>query len=186
MNMKKYTLLFILLLFCAAGFAQSGTAGKLKWSLSGGTLTISRNGAMPDYSEDNSSPWDNVKGDISAVIIKNGVTSIGEYAFSTCISLKLVTIPNSVTTIGHFAFSGCIILTSVTIPNSVTTIGGGAFLLCMGLKDVTVEWTTPLSIESTVFSYVNLTKSTLHVPSGTAARYRAADGWKDFGKIVEQ
>jgi hypothetical protein len=52
------------------------------------------------------------------------------------------------------------------------------------LKDITVKWTRPLG--SNVFSRVDLTKCTLHVPSGTAARYRAADGWKDFGKIVEQ
>jgi hypothetical protein len=27
---------------------------------------------------------------------------------------------------------------------------------------------------------------TLHVPAGTEARYKAAAGWKDFGKIEEE
>ena len=45
-------------------------------------------------------------------------------------------IPNSATSIGNFAFSGCISLTSVTIPELVTNIGDYAFSGCTGLKHV--------------------------------------------------
>ena len=45
--------------------------------------------------------------------------------------IKDLVIPNSVTTIGDFAFSSCKGLTSVTIPNSVTTIGDWAFISCI-------------------------------------------------------
>ena len=71
-------------------------------------------------------------------IIPNSVTSIGNYSFSECNSLKSVTIPNSVTSIGGSAFLGCSGLTSVTIPNSVTSIGGAAFFGCSGLTAVTI------------------------------------------------
>ena len=70
--------------------------------------------------------------------IPNSVTTIGEYAFSECRSLKSVTIPDSVTTIGGSAFTCCSELTSVTIPNSVTTIGERAFDFCFELTSVTI------------------------------------------------
>ena len=66
------------------------------------------------------------------------VTSIGNYAFSSCSGLTSITIPNSVTSIGKGAFYGCSGLTSVTIPNSVTSIGDEAFSNCSGLTSVTI------------------------------------------------
>ena len=76
-----------------------------------------------------------VKGDL---IIPNGVTSIGDYAFYGCKGLTSITIPDSVTSIGGSAFSGCTGLTSITIPDSVTSIGNYAFHDCTGLTSVTI------------------------------------------------
>ena len=70
-------------------------------------------------------------------IIPNGVTSIGDGAFSGC-SVTSIDIPNSVTSIGDGAFYGCGGLTSIDIPNSVTSIGSSAFKNCSGLTSVTI------------------------------------------------
>ena len=71
------------------------------------------------------------------VVIPDGVTSIGDWAFSGCTGLTQVTIGSGVTTIGS-AFSGCTGLTQVTIPDSVTAIGNYAFRDCTSLASVTI------------------------------------------------
>ena len=74
----------------------------------------------------------------SVIPTDGSVTSIGEWAFRGCSSLKSVTIPDSVTSIGNEAFRGCSGLTSITIPDSVTSIGYYAFYDCSGLTSVTI------------------------------------------------
>ncbi|MBE6814806.1 MAG: hypothetical protein E7522_05080 [Ruminococcaceae bacterium] len=98
------------------------------------TLTITGSGAMAD----DEMPWKDYYDIIEKIDIENGVTSIGEFAFDSCMSLTSVTIPDSVTTISDFAFCGCESLTSVTIPKSVTTIGRHAFANCTALTSVTI------------------------------------------------
>ncbi|GHT19680.1 hypothetical protein AGMMS4957_04470 [Bacteroidia bacterium] len=125
---------------------DSGSCGtNLTWTLTGTspnyTLTISGTGAMANYSAysspSNFAPWDSFRTAIKTVVINNGVTSIGNFAFYVCSGLTSVTIPESVTSIGKTAFQQCS-LTSVTIPNSVTSIESGAFSSCSGLTSVTI------------------------------------------------
>lgn len=80
--------------------------------------------------------WAFVKCNLNSVIIPKGVTSIGEGAFAYCNRLTSVTMGNSVTEIGWFAFYGCSDLTSVLIPKSVTNIGEDAFSDCYVLTSV--------------------------------------------------
>ena len=75
---------------------------------------------------------------IKNVIIEDGVTNIGNYAFHFCQDLISVTIPDSVTSIGTSAFCQCKSLTSITIPDSVTNIGEAAFEGCKKLISVTI------------------------------------------------
>lgn len=68
---------------------------------------------MAAWRNNSDAPWYAYISSIKNVTIKNGVTSIGSYAFSHCTSLTSVTIPNSVTNIGGSAFRNCPGLTSI-------------------------------------------------------------------------
>ena len=111
---QKILTLLLTLLVSTMSFAQSGTCGtNLTWNLSDGVLTISGTGAMTDFSNYSSVPWSSNRNNIVEVVISNGVTSIGKYAFYNCSGLKSVTIGESVTSIKDYAFRGCNNLTSV-------------------------------------------------------------------------
>ena len=75
---------------------------------------------------------------LKTLTIPEGVTSIGDSAFSGYSGLTSVTIPSSVTSIGNHAFAGCYNLTAVTIPEGVTSIGDGSFYWCWSLTSITI------------------------------------------------
>lgn len=72
-----------------------------------GTLYIEGSGYMSDYSDSYQIPWFSYKQAITKILILEGITSIGSYAFYGCSNLTSINIPNSVTSIGEYAFSGC-------------------------------------------------------------------------------
>ena len=158
--------------FCGA----DGHESDVTWKLQNGTLTISGTGTMADYSY-YQAPWNAYRDTIETVVIEDGVTSIGQYAFYACTSLASITIPKSVTSIGEFAFNNCKALkniglpeeltkinqhafvqsglTGVTIPKSVDFIGIGAFSVCEQLDSVIMENETPCAVGPNIFGYEN-------------------------------
>ena len=135
----------ILLLFAftqsSYAITRSGSCGEnLNWELDedSGILNITGSGRMGDYTTYGQVPWNSYKTRIKKVVINNGVTSIGNYAFYQATLLAEVTIPESVTDIGANAFYGCRKLGDVVIPNSVTVINESAFGDCDSLVSITI------------------------------------------------
>ena len=95
-----------------------GTCGtNLTWVLDDeGTLTISGTGSMTDYTA-STTPW---SASIQSVIIEEGVTSIGAYAFYSCPDLTSITLPQSLTSIGKYAFCYCSNMQAVYAPSLVS------------------------------------------------------------------
>ena len=69
------------------------------------------------------------------VVIPEGVTKIGEWAFYNCQGLTGVEISESVTEIGKRAFAKCSGLEKVSIPLGITQMGEWAFQSCTKLAD---------------------------------------------------
>ena len=150
MKQKILLLVAVILLSITGVFAQSGTTGPLTWSLNTGTLTISGEGAMPNYEGWGEAPWFDHRNYIYTLIIEPGVTRIGNYAFFACVNISSVTIPSSVTNIGDVAFYACNSLASITLPYGVTTIKSLAFHCCRGLVSIALP-NSVITIEDYVF-----------------------------------
>ena len=121
-------------------YVASGTCGEnLTWTLDeAGTLTISGTGDMEDYSDANDVPWKQYYGDIVKVVVKNGVASIGDYAFIYCGSAEYIELPHTMTDIGKYAFFGCEYLESIELPEKLTGIGAEAFGGCIRLERICI------------------------------------------------
>ena len=162
-----------------------------------GKLDISGTGQMYDYSSD-SMPWKNFISRITSVVIEDGVTSIGSYAFSGCSNLTSVTIPNSVTSIGSYAFYGCTSLpvtdniryagpylvaavdksqNSYTIKEGTRFIGDKAFENCSGLKSVTIPHTVKSIGEEVFIGCTNLTSVTCLAENIPTTGETTFNGW---------
>lgn len=128
--------LLVLCLLPVRVWAASGTTGDLSWSLSGGTLSITGKGDMPDYSDGAMAPWFGSGAAITRISVGEGVSSIGELAFYGCGRVTAVTLPSSVTSIGARAFKDCTALTGVRLPEGLTAIGEAAFESCEKLTSV--------------------------------------------------
>ncbi len=134
------------------GIAWGSCGDSVTWLLDNdGLLTISGEGAMYDYTSSDF-PWCDYKDSITSVVIEDGVTYIGAYAFYTCTVLTEVDIPETVTSIGDSAFRGCTLLSDVEIPETVTSIGDYAFRSCKSLPTIKIPYGVT-SIGLSVFSW---------------------------------
>lgn len=134
-------LLSLLSMSVCATQETSGTCGEgINWDYdaSTNTLVISGKGDMPDYTltTDDYSPWHKFNDDVRNVVIKNGVTSIGDYSFRFFELLSDVSIASTVKRIGSNAFYGCKSLCAIDIPEGVETIDIESFGNCHNLVKV--------------------------------------------------
>ncbi len=131
--MKTGMLLLIVALACVAmprdaqAAYQYGQTGKVTWQLDTSThvLTITGNGTMADYYASSPAPWSDY--DVTGVVVEEGVTTVGNYAFAGETNIDFVSLPSTLVRIGTDAFNNCNLTCTVNIPSSVTTVTEGAF-----------------------------------------------------------
>lgn len=119
-----------------------GDGTNLAWTFENdGTLTISGTGKMGNYdTEMNTVPWSANLENIQKVVINQGVSSIGDYAFYTKSHSKIssIVMPDSITSIGNSAFLFCDQLSNLELPDGLLSIGRGAFSRCQGLREIKI------------------------------------------------
>lgn len=141
--MKKIIvlLLAIILSFPVEAELKNGKCGEnltYTFDTNTGILKIEGSGAMVHsggmYDFDaNDLPWSSYSDSILEVVLPEGLTIIGAYAFYGCSNLVHISFPQSVKRISPYAFYGCSGLTSITIPGTLKSIGRNAFEGCTGL-----------------------------------------------------
>ncbi len=142
------------------GYCGAELEGKnASWKLENGVLTISGYGDMLDLGSYDDQPWANVRFDVTAIVVEEGITSIGDMCFDNLSNVTGVSLPSTLTRIGRNAFcytaleridlpinieyideSAFSNLTSLTgelvLPDGITEIGKAAFYGCSGLTGI--------------------------------------------------
>lgn len=144
------------------------------WEFADGVLTISGEGDMPDFKNEDDQPWATFRDDIQSAVICDGVTAVGAGTFAQCSSLKSVTLPDGLTSIGNYAFWMCGPLDSVAFPGTLTEIGNFAFRHCAALSDVSFL-EEPTKVGLGVFSGYSRLPENAPIPHFTPEEYDLGD-----------
>lgn len=182
--------------------AYSGSCGENAfWRLdtNAGILTIFGSGEMKNYDrkgyydDTTTAPWVNYKKYIKSVEIRDGITSIGDWAFGSIYSkdhcgitydigypnLKSIIIPNSVTEVGQHALKRWR-SNSLTLPKDLLHIGEGAFWNSNGLTAINIP-DSVVDINAKAFQYCYCLTS---VSLGKGVKNIASDAFADCPKLT--
>lgn len=107
-----------------------------QWDLTDGVLRVYGSGAMDDYSSESAQPWYADASTITSIVIEDGITAVGAYAFSKLSNVVSVDIADSVTTIKTYAFYWCRSLKTIALGAGVTKIYTMAFSTTDALESV--------------------------------------------------
>lgn len=127
------------LLAAFANSSLSGTCGaNATWMLdaASGKMTISGTGAIYNYESRKVTPWANYANLVTELVIEEGITRIGEYAFNSLRNLEKLTLPTTLEILDTYCFGICPSLTTLVIPEGVRIIASKVFNTCSGITTI--------------------------------------------------
>lgn len=141
-------------------------------------LTIGKNSgitSIPAYQFQNVS-------NISEVVIKSNLSTVGNRTFAKCTNLKRATITGNTQSINDM-FSECYALESVTLPSTLTNIAPNTFYKCSALTTIELP-TTVVAIGNSAFKECTLLE-TINLPLGlTSIGNSAFEGCSALTPVV--
>ncbi len=139
-------------------YAQDSACGdNAQYSYENGVLTISGSGKIYDFEYGQNRPWDSYINDINKIILEDGITEIGDWAFSDLKNLTEAQLPYTLKTIGQRAFYNCSSINRITIPDGVETIEAGAFNSCINMLRIDLSQSLTTIGDSAFMNLPNLT-----------------------------
>ncbi len=141
-------------LIACSGLRSSGSWGELSWTYSKSTktLTVTGSGDMKDFATADDVAWKSVRKKATTLVVGEGVTSIGNYAFYYMPALTTVQLPTTLASIGDHSFAFCSALTTVSMPERLTTIGASAFEGCGAMTSVYLP-TSVVEVKDLAFAF---------------------------------
>ena len=129
--------------------------GHIEWKFNAalGVLTVSGEGAMETYTKANRPEWEKHKDYILKVVIEDGVTSVGAYAFYDYKNLSEVVFPSTLTFIGKYAFYNTGVTEVDLSGTALKQVGSGMFQNCRQLKKVDLSGTALTEIMYADFAH---------------------------------
>ncbi len=163
-------------------YGTSGTCSEsVFWAFdeATGTLTISGTGRIPDYcGYDEATPWAAFNSDIQKIVIEEGITEIGGFAFCDCSNLMEIHLPDSLTFISDAAIN-CSKMDSITIPAGVTDISFMSGIASAG--KILVDSNNPVYTSLDGVLYSKDKTKVLLCPDRRAGNYTVPEGVATIG-----
>lgn len=126
-------------------FALSDAAGGkcgdgVFWELNDlGVLRIYGEGEMEEHGHESSYPWFDHRASVEEIVIEDGVTNVGMYAFYDYGNVRSLSLSRTVETIGVYSFYNCVSMTDVILGDGIKQIGLNAFLDCTHINSVYLD-----------------------------------------------
>ena len=120
----------------------------------------------------------------SKIICPESLRTIDEQGFGDNRRLEEITFKEGLVSIGKYAFANCGDLLSLHLPSTIQTIGASAFTDCYYLSNITCDAVEPPTVQSNTFNGVAKDNFVLEVPEQSIVRYQTEVGWSDFKRIT--
>lgn len=150
-------------------YAESSEVSSIDWTLENGILIIS--GAGEILTSSLNIPWNDRLDEIHSVVIEDGITNVGSFAFRNCSNLVSITLPESIRIIEKNAFKNCTSLYSVEFPVGIKVIERSAFSGCTALQEVNFPNTLNSIGESAFEGCTSLKKAVIPDSVSTIGAY---------------